>query len=71
MFVSAPRFCDVTGEVVDENGAIRFYRCTREPNHSGAWHVGIEFGPNYIPADDGQVHTQMFPVVGPQARVED
>lgn len=41
-----PKLCDVTGELVDEEGVLRFFRCSREPGHSGAWHTGWEFGPN-------------------------
>lgn len=39
-------FCDNTGELIDEEGTIRFYRCNREPSHGGSWHTGYEFGPN-------------------------
>ena len=45
MFGEAPKSCDATGEVIDEEGEVRFYRCVREPGHSGGWHTGWEFGP--------------------------
>ena len=70
MFDNQPQFCDITGEVIDGEGLVRFYRCTREPGHSGAWHVGVQFGPNYVPERDGKVHTQRWPV-GSARRVAD
>ena len=63
-FSESPKFCDMTSEVVDEEGLIRFYRCTREPGHSGAWHVGWEFGPNLDLSENAIAarKAQMWPV---------